>query len=154
MKIRALVIHRHGGPEVLEEAELDIPDEVPAGHVRVRVGAVALNHLDLWFRRGLPHIKLQMPHRLGSDVAGTVEAVGEGVKNLAAGTNVVLAPGTSCGVCEPCQNGQDNMCRDFKILGEFLPGGYGEIVDVPAANVFVARQTSLSSRPQRCPSCF
>jgi NADPH:quinone reductase-like Zn-dependent oxidoreductase len=136
MNIDAVVINKHGGPEVFENASVEIAEKPPAGHVRVRVGAVALNHLDLWFRRGLPHLKLPMPHRLGSDVAGTIEALGEGVKGPPIGTNVVLAPGVSCGVCEACQNGQDNMCREFKILGEFLPGGYGAVVDVPPANVY------------------
>ncbi len=136
MNIQGIVMNRHGGPEVFENATLEIQDKPPAGQVRVRVEACALNHLDLWFRRGMAHLKLPMPHRLGSDAAGTIEALGDGVKGPPLGTKVVLAPGVSCGVCESCQFGQDNMCRDFKIIGEFLPGAYGDVVDVPAANVF------------------
>lgn len=136
MKIRAFMFRAHGGPEVLEAGEVDIAEAPPPGHVRVRVGAVGVNHLDLWFRRGMPHLKLPFPHRLGSDVAGTVEAIGEGAISPPVGTKVVLAPGIACGVCEACQCGDDNMCREFKILGEFVPGGYGEVVDVPSANVF------------------
>jgi NADPH:quinone reductase-like Zn-dependent oxidoreductase len=136
MKINALVMRAHGGPEVLTADTVEIPDKPAPGQVRIRVGAVGLNHLDLWFRRGMPHLKLPFPHRLGSDVAGTVEAIGEGAISPPVGAKVVLSPGVSCGVCEACQRGDDNMCREFRILGEFLPGGYGEIVDVPAANVF------------------
>lgn len=136
MKFHAIGMLRHGGPEVFEAVETSLPDVPPAGHVRVRVASVALNHLDLWFRRGLPHLKVTMPHVLGSDVAGTIEAVGEGARSAPVGTAAVLAPGISCGVCEPCQFGEDNQCREFRILGEFVPGGYGDVVDVPAANVF------------------
>jgi len=54
----AIVLHAHGdidAPGVLEPASIDVPDPAP-GQVRVRVRAVALNHLDLWVRRGLPHL--------------------------------------------------------------------------------------------------
>lgn len=135
MKVRAIAFRSHGGPEVLEEMDVDIPDQVPAGKVRVRVAAVALNHMDLWVRRGLPNLKLELPHRLGCDIAGTVEGVGEGVASIASGTKILVSPGVSCGVCEACLGGRDNFCRRYHILGESTQGGYIELLDVPAANV-------------------
>lgn len=134
-KIRAIGFRSHGGPEVLEELDLELPAAPPAGTVRIRVLAVALNHLDLWVRRGLPSLKLPLPHRLGSDIAGEIVALGDGAVAPPPGTRVVLAPGTSCGVCEACLGGRDNFCRRYHILGESTHGGYGDVLDVPAANL-------------------
>src|SRR5581483_10621964 len=114
-------------------AVIDVPDPAP-GRIRVRVRAVALNHLDLWVRRGLPGLKLAYPHRLGSDIAGEVDAVGEGVTHVSVGRKLVVAPGISCGVCEQCLGGHDNLCARYAILGENTQGGYSELLDVPAAN--------------------
>lgn len=135
MKIRAIAFSKHGGPEVLEDVEVEIPERPAPGMVRVRVLAVALNHLDLWIRRGLPHLEVEYPHRLGADIAGTVEAIGEGATAPGLGTRVLLAPAVSCGACEACLSGRDNLCRRYGILGEHTQGGYGELLDVPAANV-------------------
>ena len=135
MKIRAIAFQRHGGPEVLEDVEVEIPDRPAAGMVRVRTEAVALNHLDLWTRRGLPGLKVQFPHRLGADIAATVDALGDGATAPPVGTRVLLAPAVSCGLCEACASGRDNLCRRYGILGEHTQGGYGELLDVPAANV-------------------
>ncbi|GIW33590.1 MAG: alcohol dehydrogenase [Meiothermus sp.] len=123
-----------GGPEVLRFGELAEP-AAEAGQVRVAVKAVALNHLDLWVRKGVASPKLPLPHILGADVAGVVEAVGAGVEGLTPGDAVVLNPGVSCGRCERCLSGQDNLCPKYQILGEHRWGGYAELVSVPAANI-------------------
>jgi NADPH:quinone reductase-like Zn-dependent oxidoreductase len=138
MRVKAVALSRHGGPEVLEDVEVDIPDAPRPGQVRVRVLATAMNHLDLWVRRGLPHLKHEYPHRLCADVCGVVEAVGEGARAPAIGTRVVLQPALSCGACEACLGGRDNFCRSYAILGEHAQGGTIELFDVPAANVLVA----------------
>lgn len=132
--MRAVVMTARGGPEVLEAREVPAPVPGP-GEVRVRVRAVALNHLDLWVRRGVASPKLPLPHLLGSDVAGEVESWGPGVADLAEGARVLVNPGVSCGHCEACLTGHDNLCRRYGILGEHRPGGYGEFVVVPRANV-------------------
>src|SRR5579859_6267770 len=99
MRTDAMVLRDHGGPEVLRRETIELPDPGPR-EVRVRVRAVALNHLDLWVRRGLPHLKLENPHRLGSDIAGEVEALGPGARGHKVGDKVVVNPGLSCGVCD------------------------------------------------------
>ncbi len=154
MQIRAIAFHRHGGPEVLEDVSVDIPDVPAPGQVRIRVDAVALNHLDLWVRRGLPNLKLELPHRLGSDVAGTIEALGEDAIAPAVGTRVLLAPGLSCGVCEACLRGRDPYCRRYRILGENTHGGYAELLDVPAANVLAWPGTLSSAEAASIPLVF
>ena len=131
--MQAVVLREHGGPEVLQVEELPIPEPGPC-EVRVRVRAVALNHLDLWVRRGGPAFHLEYPHRLGSEIAGTVDAVGPGaVAKL--GAKVVVQPGLSCMRCTACLGGHDNLCRYYKILGENAQGGYCEYIVVPAGNL-------------------
>ncbi len=140
--MRAVVFHRHGGPEVLEETELPDP-HVGAGDVLVRVKAVALNHLDIFVRRGWPGLKLPLPHILGSDVSGVIERVGAEVQGLTPGTPVIVQPGISCMRCEACLSGRDNACRSYGIVGENRTGGYAELVSVPHHNV-VAKPDNLS----------
>lgn len=130
----AVVLYEHGGPEVLRYESVDKPEPGP-GQVRVAVKAVALNHLDLWVRRGGPAFRLEYPHRLGSDVAGVIDAVGPGVTGVEVGARTVVQPGVSCGVCAACLHGDDNLCRRYRILGENTQGGYGEYLVVPWANL-------------------
>ena len=133
-KMRAVVLREHGGPEVLREEEVDKPEPGP-GQVRIRVRAVAVNHLDIWVRKGGPAFKLEYPHRLGSDISGDVDAVGPGVATELIGKKTVVNPGISCGVCRACLSGRDNLCREYRILGENTQGGYGEFAVVPVANL-------------------
>lgn len=111
------------------------PPTLEAGQVRVAVKAVALNHLDVWVRKGVASPQLPLPHILGCDIAGEVESVGAGVKGIKPGDAVVVNPGVSCGRCQRCLAGQDNLCPKYQILGEHRWGGYAELVTVPAANV-------------------
>jgi NADPH:quinone reductase-like Zn-dependent oxidoreductase len=132
--MRAVRMHQHGGPEVLVAEDAPEPVLGPTD-VLVRVRAVALNHIDLWVRRGLPRLRLTFPHILGADVAGVVARLGERVTGLRDGDEVVLAPGVSCGQCPACIAGDDTLCPEFTILGEHMPGGYAEHVVVPRVNV-------------------
>jgi NADPH:quinone reductase-like Zn-dependent oxidoreductase len=131
--LKAIIYAEHGGPEVLQYVEVAEP-VIGAGEVLVRVRACALNHLDLWLRRGIPSLKIPLPHIPGSDVAGEIARVGAGVTNVAVGARVMLQPGISCGQCEKCLAGDDNLCRSYAILGETVDGGCAEYVKVPAVN--------------------
>src|SRR5690242_841261 len=103
--MRAIRFHQHGGPEVLRFEDAPEPELAP-GDVLVRVRACALNHLDLWERRGLPRVAIPMPHISGSDVAGDVAGGAAGEVPL--GARVMLQPGISCGRCAECLAGRDN----------------------------------------------
>jgi NADPH:quinone reductase-like Zn-dependent oxidoreductase len=131
--MKAVRFHTHGGPEVLRCE--DAPDpELAAGEVLVRVRACALNHLDLWERGGLEHVRIPMPHISGSDIAGDV--VQSTVSDVARGQRVMLQPGVSCGRCAECLAGRDNECAAYEVLGyRNHPGGYAELVKVPAQNI-------------------
>ena len=133
MTMSAMVFREHGGPDVLHLEALPVPEPGP-GEVRVRVRAVALNHLDIWTRRGGPAFKLAFPHQLGADIAGEVDALGAGATAVI-GARVVVQPGLSCGRCAACFGGHDNLCRWYSILGEHRQGGYAEYVVVPEANL-------------------
>lgn len=133
--MRAAYFEEHGGPEVLAVGDIPEPSAGP-GEVLVSVRAVALNHLDLWVRRGMPGLELAMPHVGGSDIAGVVEATGEGVAGWASGDRVVVNPALWCERCEWCARGEHSLCRSFRIIGEHVAGGTAEKVAVPARNLY------------------
>ena len=132
--MRAAITREYGGPEVVEIAELPRPG-VPPCHVLVAVRAAALNHLDLWVRRGLPGLELEFPHIGGSELAGCVEELGEGVEGFAVGDRVLVNPALWDGECEWCARGEESLCVAFKVLGEHVNGGFAEFCAVPARNL-------------------
>jgi len=132
--MKAAIFSEFGGPEVVRIDDVPRPAPGP-GEVLVEVRAAALNHLDLWVRRGLP-IETTMPHIGGSDVAGVVAELGPGVEGLEPGARVVVNPSLWCGRCEWCKLGQEPMCVRYRILGEHTQGGFAEYVAVPAVNVY------------------
>jgi NADPH:quinone reductase-like Zn-dependent oxidoreductase len=131
--MKAIVYAEHGGPEVLKYVEVAEP-VAGVGEVLVRVRACALNHLDLWLRRGIPSLKIPLPHIPGSDISGEVARVGAGVTNVKVGDRVMLQPGISCGICAKCAAGDDNLCASYRIFGETVDGGCAEFVAAPAGN--------------------
>lgn len=130
----AAVVREHGGVDAIRFEERPAPPATP-GHVRVRVLAAGLNHLDTWVRRGVPGHTFPLPLVLGSDGAGVIDAIGEGVTSCQPGDEVVVFPGTSCGACAACLSGEDQLCREYRILGEARDGTCAGFVVVPAANV-------------------
>ena len=131
--MKAVRFHEFGGPEVLQYEEVPEP-ELRKDQVLVRVKACALNHLDLWVRKGLPGVKL--PHINGSDVAGEVVGIGEYISDLKVGQRVLLAPMTYCGNCAACVSGRQNLCPQFTALGNATDGGNVELMAVSRMNVF------------------
>ena len=153
MQTEAMVMRATGGPEVLERATIELA-EPGAREVRIRVRAVALNHIDLWARRGLPHFRYEFPHRLGADVVGEVEAVGPGAKGAKVGDRIVVNPGLSCGACERCLLGEDTFCRSYKIMGENTQGGYSRHIVVPDANLLPMPKGLSFVDAAAIPLCF
>lgn len=131
--MRAIVFERHGGPEVLELRDVPEPAIRP-DEVRVEVKACGINHLDLWVRRGLPGLMVEMPHILGNDVAGLAVEVGAAVRHVKPGDRLLVLPTISCGVCPACLAGDDNLCRQHDVLGRRRNGGYAGQVAVPGVN--------------------
>jgi len=132
--VKAAIFRKHGGTDELEVAEVAQP-VAQAGEVVLRVRAAALNHLDLWVRRGLPGIEIRLPHIGGSDIAGEVVEIGAGVEGVTEGARVVVNPGLWDGTCEWCMKGEHSLCVNYRIIGEHTDGGFAEYTAVPAANL-------------------
>ena len=130
--MKAIRIHEFGGPEVLRYEDVAEP-QPRKDQVLVRVKACAMNHLDIWVRKGLPGVKL--PHILGSDVAGEIVEVGGYVTGFKAGQRVLLAPMHFCNHCAKCVAGLQNQCPEFSVLGNAVDGGNCEFIAIPAVNV-------------------
>jgi len=130
--MKAARFHQFGGPEVLQYEDVAEP-QLRKDQVLIRVKACALNHLDLFIRKGLPGIKL--PHINGSDIAGEIAELGEYVTDLAVGQRVLLAPMTFCGHCVECVAGRQNFCPNFSVLGYANDGGDCEYIAVPRVSI-------------------
>src|SRR6266571_4056897 len=131
--MKAIVFHQHGEPDVLKFEDVAEPTIRP-NEVLVRVKACALNHLDLWVRRGIPGVPIPLPHIPGSDVSGEIAQIGADVTTVRVGQKVVLAPLVSCGKCTACVAGLDNHCRQATNLGYMIDGGCAEFVRAPEVN--------------------
>ena len=132
--MRALTIDGYGMENV---AVREVDDPVPGPREAVvALEAAALNHLDLWTLGGALNIEHDFPHVLGADGAGRVETVGSEVRGMRPGDEVVINPGLYCGGCELCRMGEQSTCTTFEMLGEHVPGTFGEKVAVPATNLF------------------
>jgi alcohol dehydrogenase len=128
-RMRAALVSAHGGPEQLEYGWAPVP-QPPPGWIRVRVLACALNMLDVFVRRGMPGVHLDLPHVPGGDIAGTIDALGEGAYGPPPGTLVLLDP-----------------LVKHKALGEDLDGGLAEYVIAPAGNA-VPLAAAAADAPQ------
>lgn len=132
--MKAVRFHEHGGPEVLRYEEVADPTPRPT-EVLLHVKAVALNHLDVWLRKGLPGMAIPLPKIGGCDIAGEVAAAGPLCSRIAVGQRILVSPGISCGQCAACLRGDDNLCRAFKVVGGYaLDGGCADLVCVPEVN--------------------
>jgi NADPH:quinone reductase-like Zn-dependent oxidoreductase len=133
--MRACVLRAAGSLEQVDVTDVPAPASAPGpGAVRVAVKAAALNHLDLFVVRGLPGAP-PMPHILGADAAGVVDAVGPGVTRVAPGDRVMVNPGIADRTCGYCLAGEQSLCPNFRLLGEHLAGTFAEAIIVPASNL-------------------
>ncbi len=138
--MKAILIREHGGVDKLELADVPEPT-AKRGEAVVQVRAVALNHLDIWLRRGVPGHTFPLPMIPGSEVAGVVETAGD--PRWKAGDEVIVAPGYSCGLCVACLSGNDPLCRHYGLFGETVSGGAAEKIAVPVRNL-IRKPAALS----------
>jgi alcohol dehydrogenase len=112
---------------------IDEPDAPAPDEVKVRIRAVALNHIDVWSWRGMAFAKRKFPLVLGAEAAGEVIAIGSSVTNLAPGDVVALYGARTCGTCQPCREGRDNFCEGApSMYGFHIDGFLRERINVPA----------------------
>ena len=135
--MKAVLFRQHGGPEVLEYTDFPTP-EPKRGEALIRLHAAALNRMDVMVRNGWPGIKLELPHINGADGAGDIVAIGDGTPApyMKIGDRIVVNANLGCGNCEFCLDGNDNMCRDWHLLGETIRGTYAEYVCLPVKQLY------------------
>jgi NADPH:quinone reductase-like Zn-dependent oxidoreductase len=124
--MKAVAFYEHGSAEVLQYRE-DFPDPVAEkNEVIIDVQYCGVNHLDIWTRHGIAGKRIRLPHICGCDIVGTVKK-----------QRVMVYPGISCGNCQYCKSGRENLCSQFAIIGGMSDynGGYAERVAIPLRNV-------------------
>ncbi len=132
--MKALYFKEHGDLNVIQYG--DVADPKPGvGEVLVRVRACAINHLDIWVRRGWPGLKLKMPHWCGADVAGEIIELGEGVSGWEIGQRVVVDPGINILEDEFTRRGEFTLSPGYLVLGEQMRGGAAEYLAISARNL-------------------
>ena len=131
--MKAAIINNHGDLDAIEIGDIEMP-EVHATDVLVQTKHAALNHLDSFVVKGWSGLNLAMPHVLGSDGSGIVQEVGSEVTLVQPGDAVTINPGLSCGKCEACLSGNQNLCKEFSIKGEHLRGTFAEYFTIPECN--------------------
>ena len=132
--MKALVFYEHGDLDKLKIADVPWPEPGP-GEVLVAIKASALNHLDIWVRRGWAGLKLAMPHIRGADGAGVVAALGEGVTGVEVGARCAIDPGVSRYQDDFTRRGLNSVSPGYYIIGEHAPGFHAEYAVVPATNL-------------------
>ncbi len=132
--MHAIVLKQYGGTEVLSYEDVERPS-AHRGEVLIKVKAVSINHLDIWVRGGLTAFGTKLPHILGCDFSGEVAEVGPDVRDLKTGDRVFVDPGLRCFRCEFCITGNNNLCKNFGIIGASTWGGYAEYTKVSVNNV-------------------
>jgi NADPH:quinone reductase-like Zn-dependent oxidoreductase len=111
----------------------DAPDPSPGpGEVLIRVGACAINHVDIDIRDGVSRLPIELPHILGFEFAGEIAALGEGVTDWSEGDRVAPLSQLHCDRCRWCALGQHQHCEELTMFGIQLPGGYAELAVAPA----------------------
>ncbi len=130
--MKAVRIHKHGGVDVLKYDDIPTPT-IRDDQVLVKIRAAAMNHLDLWVRKGIPGVPL--PCILGSDGAGSVVDVGSKVTSFYPGDRVMIQPLTYCGTCHFCQQGKENYCDAWGIFGENQDGTQCEYMAVDETHI-------------------
>ncbi len=132
--MKAVRVHEHGDEGVLLIEDIAVPEPGP-GQVRVKVAWSALNHLDVWVRKGVQGHKFPLPITPGCDFSGTVDKHGLGAENWEKGQRVTVAPGFTSSDSQQSASGDHNLARDYGIYGETCDGGNAEYAVVNAENL-------------------
>ena len=135
----------------LTERNLPIPEPGPR-QVRVRVIACGVCRTDLHIRDAELHPP-RLPLVLGHEVVGTVEAVGSQASRFAAGARVGIPwLGSTCGFCEFCRRGEENLCDQARFTGFHMDGGYAEftLADERYCHTIPARYGDVQAAPLLC----
>jgi NADPH:quinone reductase-like Zn-dependent oxidoreductase len=131
--MRAVAFEKPGDLDVLKPMDLPVP-AIEDDEVLVQVKACALNHLDVWVRKGLP-TKIPMPHIGGCETTGVVAELGKKVQGFTKGQGVLISPSQSCNVCGWCNQSLDSCCDQFRVQGYQTQGGFAEFTKARASDL-------------------
>ena len=131
--MKAIVLHNKGSADNLKYEEAETP-KISDDEVLVKLKAASVNHLDIWVREG--NVPGNYPVILGCEGAGDIAEIGKNVKGFNEGDKVLAHPRITCGKCEYCYEGNDNLCRNTKQLGVTINGCYAEYVKAPPENLY------------------
>ncbi len=138
------------GDRKLELVEVPPPPPPAEGEVQVRIKAVALNHLDVWGFRGMAFAKRKLPLVVGAEASAEIAAVGAGVNQFKTGDKVVMYGAMTCGHCDACREGRDNLCENVAgIMGFHLDGFARDLINLPARLV-IPVPAGVSVRDATC----
>ena len=132
--MKAIVLHEKGSTDKLKFEEVEAP-KINDDEVLVNIKAASVNHLDIWVRMG--QFSPTFPLILGCEASGDIAEVGKNVKDFKQGDKVLVHPRITCGKCDHCFEGSDNLCRNAKQLGVTIDGCYAEYVKVPQQNLYL-----------------
>ncbi len=132
--MKAIVLHENGDVGKLKYEEVETP-KINDDEVLVKIKAASVNHLDIWVRVG--QFSPIFPLILGCEGAGDIAEIGKNVKEFKQGDKVLVHPRITCGKCEHCFEGNDNLCRNAKQLGVTINGCYAEYVKAPQQNLYL-----------------
>jgi len=110
--MKAILVRQFGGPEVLKLEEVPAPKPA-SGQVLVKIHAAGVNPADTYARTGNYAVLPSLPYTPGTDGAGVVDSIGDGVKKVNPGDRVYVNPARKCGSCRMCRSGQPLDCPDF-----------------------------------------
>ena len=138
------------GDRKLELVEVPPPPPPAEGEVQVRIKAVALNHLDVWGFRGMAFAKRKLPLVVGAEASAEIAAVGAGGNQFKTGDKVVMYGAMTCGHCDACREGRDNLCENVAgIMGFHLDGFARDLINLPARLV-IPVPAGVSVRDATC----
>ncbi len=130
--MKAAIFYKRGGIENLKFDQVPTP-QIGAGEVLIKVRACGLNHLDIFTREGSHGVRAPLPHIGGLETAGEIVEIGAAVSDWKMGERVLVGPAITCGACEYCIGGNDNICPNRKVFGVHLWGGFAEYIKAPAS---------------------
>ncbi|HWJ74035.1 zinc-binding dehydrogenase [Mesorhizobium sp. BR1-1-16] len=141
--------------QLLSDRKLSIVDvpmaaEPGPGEVRVKIGAVALNHIDVWGWRGMAFAKRKLPLTIGAEAAGTIEKIGPSVEGLAVGQRVAIYGAETCGMCPACHAGRDNLCENVAGVRGFHIDGLATDYVTMKARLVVPAPEGVTVRDAAC----
>ena len=135
----ALVIHSAG------DLRVETVETPPLGsgqlQARVRFGGICGSDLHYYQHGGFGTVRVKEPMVLGHEIAGTIEAMGDGVTGFTVGDRVAISPSRPCGRCRYCQQGLQNHCLDMRYYGSAMrtphvQGAFRQQIVVEPAQAF------------------